>query len=117
MRYKGPQAPSANARSALVVAGQHTGSFLSLEQFLIPKTNNYTYWSAVWKLSVSVPTRKEEGKRRGRKLENRRLMQVTGVCEKTLSNQWHPSGLLVPGLLTLLSMKFARYQGQNVVYC
>lgn len=34
------------------------------------------------------------------------FMQVTGVCAKTLSNPWHPSGFLAPGLLTLLASSF-----------
>lgn len=45
------------------------------------------------------------------------FMRVTGVCAKTLSNPWHPSGFLAPGLLTLLAMQLSKYQGQNIVYC
>lgn len=81
VRFKDYRFLSVNPRSVLARPEYWQFSFFrTVPDFPRPKTIHTGQQSGSF---VSVPTRKEEGKRRGRKLE-KSPHTVTGVCEKTL---------------------------------
>lgn len=81
---------------------QNTGSFLSLEQFLISQDQNHTYLSAVRMPSVFVPT--GQGKVRGEERESCRTVTFSLRLEEAARHFQARMSSQAPRFLVLLTL-------------